>query len=74
MFADLADFDILNINKNKKQINNNPPPIIEKKPPIPTMNRINDPNKNKITTTKFVPPRNKNEVTGKVTQNKIITQ
>lgn len=54
-----------------KQINQQPV-IIEKKPPIPTINRSNDPNA-KLTVTKYVAPRNKNEVTGKVTDTKLKT-
>jgi hypothetical protein len=38
----------------------------EKKPPIPTANRSENIVKNSVPT--YVPPRNKNEVTGKVTQ------
>lgn len=48
-----------------------PEPVIEKKPPIPTINR----NEKIIKTTlpAFVPPKNRNEVTGKVTQTTIKT-
>ena len=33
--------------------------IVEKKPPIPTANRLNNPNRTNIIP-KFIPPRNKN--------------
>jgi hypothetical protein len=40
--------------------------VVEKKPPLPTANRNEKGIKSHIPT--YVPPRNKNEVTGKVTQ------
>ena len=48
-----------------------PEPVIERKPPIPTANRVEKSNKPSIPT--YIPPRNKNEVTGKITQTTIKT-
>lgn len=45
--------------------------VMEKKPPLPTVNRAAEKTHNKLTSLKYVPPRNKNEVTGKVTENLI---
>jgi hypothetical protein len=39
----------------------------EKKPPLPSVNRVVDNRNGKNIPQKYVPPRNKNEVTGKVT-------
>lgn len=40
--------------------------MLEKKPPLPTLNRNEKAIKNQVPA--YVPPRNRNEVTGKVTQ------
>jgi hypothetical protein len=46
-------------------------PVPEKKPPLPTVNRVIDQKNVKNIPQKYVPPRNKNEVTGKVTETSV---
>lgn len=66
---------VLSLLKGKKELKNTKSELVaEKKAPVPVVNRSRDASSRGTNATRYIPPRNKNEVTGKVTQTRVSTQ